>query len=170
MAEPSPDETLKKHLTLRYRINAVLFAVLMVALTFWFQKHLQVYLTQIALIGGTMTLWALWELLQSWLKWGWGEDGEDTAKTLLGSARSTEYVVLGGVVLAFLWLTTSSLYLNYESSAGGGTEYRVEVKSGGVQFLPPLVFSSSQEVAGKPYFLRLRSRELELRIVEPRGF
>ena len=170
MAEPSPGETLQKHATVRYRTNAVLFAVLMVALTFWFQKHLQVYVTQVALIGGTMTLWALWELLQSWLKWGWGEDAKDTAKTLFGSGRGTEYVVLGGVVLLVLWLTTSSLYLNYESSVGGGTEYRVEVKSGGVQFLPPLVFSSSQEVAGKPYFLWLRSRELELSIVEPRGF
>jgi hypothetical protein len=117
----------------------------MVALTFWFQKHLQVYVTR-----------------------GWGEDAKDTAKTLFGSGRGTEYVVLGGIVLLVLWLTTSSLYLNYESSAGGGTEYRVEVKSEGV--LPPLVFSSSQEVAGKPYFLRLRSRELKLSIVEPRGF
>src|SRR5215469_7259897 len=129
MAETSPGETPHKHAELRYRINAVLFAMLMVALTFWFQKHLQVYVTQIALIGGTMTLWALWELLQSWLKWGWDGDAKDTAKTLFGSARGTEYMVLGGVVLAILWLTTSSLYLNYESSVGGATEYRVEVKS-----------------------------------------
>jgi hypothetical protein len=163
-------ENPNKSSTIRYRLNVVIFAVLMVGLTFWFQRHLQIYVTQVLLIGGTMTLWALWQLLQSWLKWGWDSDAKDTAKALFGRARGTEYLGFAGAVLLILWVTTSSLYFTFDGGAPGESEYRIETMSGAENFFPPLTFNASQRVAGQPFFLHLRPQEIKLRIVEPRGF
>ncbi len=170
MDAPQRTENPTKSPSIRYRLNVVIFAVLMVVLTFWFQRHLQIYVTQVLLIGGTMTLWALWQLLQSWLRWGWDSDPKDTAKALFGRARGREYLVFAAGVLLILWLTTSSLYITFDDGAPGESEYRVETVSGAKKFLPLLTFNASQRVAGQPYFLQVRSQEIELQIVEPRGY
>ena len=165
-APPKPEDPSP----IRYRLNVVIFAVLMVGLTFWFQRHLEIYVTQILLIGGTMTLWAIWQLLQSWLKWGWDSDPKDTAKVLFGRARTSEYLIFAAALLLILWLTTSSLYMTFDGGTPGQSEYRVETISRAERFFPPLTFNASQRVAGQPYFLQVRSQEIELRIVEPRGY
>lgn len=169
MSEVSAAPPANGRSTFWYRSNAALFAVLMVALTFWFERHLEVYVTQIALVGGTMTLWAVWQLLQSWLKWGFDTDAKGQAKKLFARREGMEYLIFGAVILVILFVSTSSLYISYEGTAGG-TEFRVEVDSRGQRLLPPLQFNSSQKIAGQPYFLQFRSQQLELRVLEPRGY
>lgn len=169
MGAPEP-EVPKKPPSVRYRLNVLFFALFMVALTFWFTRHLEIYVTQILLIGGTMTLWALWQLLQSWLEWGWDSDTKDTAKALLGRARGTEYLVFAWILLLVLWFTTSSIYMTFEGGAPGESEYRVETVGGKRNLFPALTFNASERVAGQPYFLQLQAQPIELRIVEPRGY
>jgi len=170
MGTPPQTGNLKQSPSIRYRLNVVVFALLMVGLTFWFQRHLQIFVTQILLIGGTMTLWALWQLLQSWLRWGWDSDAKDTAKAMFGRARGSEYLGFAWAVLLILWLTTSSLYVTFDGGAPGESEYRLETVSKTRKFFPPLTLNASQSLAGQPFFLQFRSQEIKLRIAEPRGF
>jgi hypothetical protein len=154
----------------RYRRNLVLLVVFMILLAVWFQRHLQTYVTEIFLVGGTLTLWAFWQIVQSWLKWGWDEESAGLRKRLLSDNRATEYLVFGLVLLIILWCTTSSIYLAYEGNTKDQASFKVQVLQDGKPYLRPLEVSSYERVAGRPYFLRWRSVNLDFEVVDPPGY
>jgi len=164
----------KKHIeasgTRRYRLNLALFVVFMICLAIWFQRHLQTYVTEIFLVSGTLTLWAVWQIVQSWLQWGWDEEVAELKKRLLSQARATEYLIFGFVLLCILWSTTSSIYVAYAGNTNGPATFTVQVLQKGNLYLPPLEVASYEGVAGRPYFLHWRSVDLEFRITDPPGY
>src|SRR2546429_482811 len=113
--------------TTRYRRNLALLVVFMILLAVWFQRHLQTYVTEIFLLGGTLTLWAFWQIAQSWLHWGWGEEATELRKRLLSENRATEYLGFGLGLLLILWCTTSSIYVAYEGSTKDQASFKVQV-------------------------------------------
>src|SRR5437868_394502 len=53
-------------------LNLLMLIVLAPFATFWFQRHLEPYFTQILLVGGSLTLWAVirlvWEIIEKMTK------------------------------------------------------------------------------------------------------
>lgn len=154
----------------RYRLNLALFVGVAILVTLWFYRHLHLYVTESMLVGGTLTLWGLWKIVQSWLKWGLASAGVPPAQKLLGGAGATEYLVFGLFILAILYLTTSSVYLVYEGATKGETEFTVEVTSAGNPYLKPMTVSSYQRLSGRPFFLRLSGHDLTFNITSAHGY
>ncbi|MEM7584764.1 MAG: hypothetical protein AAF560_15340 [Acidobacteriota bacterium] len=169
MSRNSPEA--KGSLT-RYRVNLLLFAVLTAAATLWFFLHLKLWMEATSLLGGTVSLWALWKLLSSLPSSVTDEAGSlgesFVGESFLGSRAATELLAFLLVLQALLYATTSSIYLTYDA-APGPSEYLVEVKRFGNPYLEPLKIRSQQRVVGRPFFLAGK-RELEFRIVQPPGF
>jgi hypothetical protein len=154
----------------RYRLNLVLFVSVAILVTLWFYKHVHLYVTESMLIGGTLTLWGVWKIVQTWVKWGLASAGVPPAQKLLGRAGATEYLVLGLVILGVLYLTTSSVYLVYEGATKGEAEFTVEVTSAGNPYLKPVTVTSYQRLAGRPFFLRLSGQDLRFNITSAHGY
>jgi hypothetical protein len=154
----------------RYRLNLILLVALMIFLAVWFEKHLQIYVTEILLVSGTLSLWALWQIVQSWLQWGWDEEAKEMKSRLLGARPATEYLVFALLILLVLWFTTSSVYVVYEGDTKGQNSFKIQVLSDGKPFLPPLDLTSYDRVAGRPFFLRWHSIDLSFEVTEPRGY
>jgi hypothetical protein len=153
-----------------YRLNVGLFVVLAIAAMLWLNRHLQPYLVKTTLIGGTLTLWGIWKLIQSWVKWGIESAEVSLARRVLDRKATTEILVLALVVLAFLFFSTSSLYLIYEGESSGESEYTVQVTHNDHPYLEPVVVASYRRVIGQPFFLRLSMMRLKFDISVPLGF
>jgi hypothetical protein len=153
-----------------YRINVSLFVILAVSTMLWVNRHLQPYLIKTTLIGGTLTLWGIWKLIQSWVKWGLESAEISLARRILDRQASTEVLVLGLVVLAVLFFSTSSVYLVYEGDKKGEAEYTVEVTHDDKPYLEPITIASYNRVKGRPLFLRISGVHLQFDITTPRGF
>ncbi len=173
MSNPSSGKSLEKsvesQVPARYRRNLLLLVLFLILLSLWFQRHLRLYVAEVLLLGGTITLWSVWQIVQSWLKWGWKDETKEPNRRLLSHARATEYLLFGFFLLAVLWSTTSSVYVVYE---GARTQpaYKVDVLREEHLFLPPLDVTSYDRTAGRPFFLHWRTLDLEFRIVEPYGY
>jgi hypothetical protein len=153
-----------------YRINVSLFVILAISAMLWLNRHLQPYLVKTTLIGGTLTLWGIWKLIQSWVKWGLESAEISLARRVLDRKATTEILVLGLVVLGFLFFSTSSVYLVYEGEKKGETEYTVEVTHNDNPYLEPVTVASYKRVRGQPFFLRFSMVHLKFDITAPLGF
>lgn len=167
-AEPSANKV--PEISNRYRINLILLVFLIICLTFWFYKHLHLYVTESAFIGGTLTLWGGWKLIQSWVKWGLETADKSLIQRYIGRTAATEYLVLAFIVLCVLYVTTSSVYLVYEGAKAGETEFSIVVTQNDNPYLEPVKVASYQRVAGRPFFLRFSSFGLKFNIIHPHGF
>lgn len=154
----------------RYRLNLCLLVLFAVFGMIWFYRHLHLYVTETTFIGGTLSVWGLWKLLQSWVKWGLDTAEISLARRFLGRPAFTEYLVLFSLLLAGLYLGTSSIYLSYEGAIPGEAEFMVEVSAESNLFLEPQKVTSYQRIAGKPFFFRTRSTKLTFNIAEPGGY
>lgn len=141
----------------RYRINLILFAFLAIALMFWFHKHLYAYMAGSTFIGGTLTLWAGWKIIQSWAKWGLNQSEIPIAQRLLNRASSTETLVLSLIVVIALFLGTSSVYVVYEGAKSGENQFEIEVTNQDNLYFEPLQVTSFNRLAGRPMFLRSKA-------------
>src|SRR5215213_7338601 len=148
------------------KLNLTLFAVLMVGVTVWFSLHLQPWLGEVLVVVGPLTVWALWKLLQSWLNWGGlGSRTEQGTRKLLARPAATEPLIVALGAMGLLFLTTSSIYLVYD---GKGEEVlTVSVLDNGAPFLDaPLQVTSAHRTAGRPFFGRFSSKDLQFVIVD----
>jgi hypothetical protein len=151
-----------------YRLNLVLFVALMVLLTLWFERHLRLYVTEMRLVGGTITLWGLWKLVQSW--WQWGFDTKAAAKGVLGRTATTERLVFAVGLAAVLLGTTASIYLVYDE-ASEDAAFTVDVLGPrGHPYLAPLSVKSVGRTSGRPFLLHLRRDCLRFEVREPSGY
>lgn len=154
----------------RYRLNLLLFVVLVVGVTVWFRLHLEPLVTTTSLVGGTLTLWGLWKLFQEAFLGKAGKELSSWTQKLLGRASATEPLVFALVVLAFLYGLTSSLYFEYAGAKAGESSFEVEVWKDGNPWLEAVPVKSTKRVQGQPFFLALGPRTLEVRITDPPGF
>lgn len=157
-----------KQSTSRYRLNLLLLAVLTGAGTLWFFLHLRIWMEGTSILGGTVSLWALWKLLQSVLPSSVADEAGSLSESFLGSRAATELLAFLLVLQALLYVMTSSIYLTYDAAPGPG-EYVVEVNRFGNPYLEPLKVRSQKRVVGRPFFLA-GWREMEFRISRPPGF
>lgn len=177
MAEQAKDtdagsQVADKEGLLTYRINLVLFLLLALLLTVWFHRHLHLYVTEAVMVGGSISLWGLWKILQSLLGWGMKDEGDALARSLLARAWLTEYLVFGLVLTVLLYASTASVYLLYQGDSKGEGRFHVEVLENGAPYLSADAseVTAYQRVTGRPLFLHLQPTELEFRINRPWGY
>jgi len=139
--------------------------------TYWFQTHVQLYFSEIVVVGGVFTLWAILRLV-----WGIYERATelkvwDLSRRLLSSSGTTRLIIVGAILLLVLWRTTSSIYLEFHGAKPGQNEYVIHVvnKADGRPYLDPVTISSTHPLTGRP-ILWSGSRDLECRIVAPIGY
>ncbi len=155
----------------RRRINLVLFVALTGLAVTWFHRHFHLYVTQILVIGGSLSLWGLWQLLLSAWQQGGTQDSEGWFGRLLDSPRGTGHLAFGLMLFTLLSLATSSVYLIHQGAAAGEEKFEVEVRHQGNRYLPKTTLFSYDRVAGRPMPLELVwKRELEFKITSPPGF
>ncbi len=154
----------------RYRKNLALFLASIFLLIFWFYRHVQLYFAPSLLLGGPLTLFAIWEVLQSWLNWGIGRPVSTIIRNLLGRRESTRYLLGTLAVLGLLFVFTSSIYLEYNGAPPGNAVYKAEALANGNVYLKPLAVTSQEPKAGRPFFFRFRNVELQFEITEPGGY
>lgn len=136
--------------------------------TFWFQQHLQLYFTEIVVVGGAFTLWALvrliWGLIERFTKF----DAWESSRSFLSSPAMTRILLVGAIVFILLWFSTSSIYLELRDSDSTG-EYRVEVlrKADGSPLLENATLSAARAALGAPHFWHWETTQLQCRIVQP---
>jgi hypothetical protein len=150
-------------------VNIVLFLLLVVGLSVWFQKHLYLYVKETYLVGGTLTIWGLWKLVKHGFDTATGGKKPETNK-ILRQPGTTEYLVIGIFVTAVLYLTTSSVYVEYGDAPRGEPAYAVEVLNDGKPIVKTLEVASYQTTAGRPFFLTWGTTPLSFEIAEPAGY
>ncbi len=166
--DSSKDQVQK--ISTRFRINLILFVLLAVLSMYWFYNHLHLYVTETTFIGGTLSLWGAWKLFQTWVKWGIDKTKISLTQRVLDKSVATEYLILGFVLLGFLFFTTSSLYLIYEGAKTGESEFKIEITQNGNPFVEPYTITSYKRIDGRPFFLRFSRDTLLFHISSPRGF
>ncbi|MBC7983952.1 MAG: hypothetical protein H7Y02_08865, partial [Candidatus Obscuribacterales bacterium] len=168
MPDTSQQSTAASNRSHWFWINLGLLCVLAPFATYWFQQHLQLYLTEIVVVGGAFTLWAIvrlvWGVFERFTKF----DAWNESRTLLSSPAVTRILVVATVVFGALWLTTSSLYLELQGGKSA-VEYQVDVvrKSDGSPILKVGTLNAGQAVIGTPKFWHWRHVDLQCRIVQP---
>ena len=149
----------------RYRVNLVLFLVLIVLTVLWFHRHLQLFVTQSLFVGGTLTLWGLAKIIQSWIPYG-----EPGHAKLLARVNATEALILGLIALGLLYLSTSSVFLIFEGAPAGTDKVKVRITEQGLPYFPDIELKPYDKVFGRPFFFRKKKLNLHFEIVEPPGY
>lgn len=151
------------------RINLALFVAAGVLGTFWFLRHLEPWFTQVALIGGSVTLWAVLRLVLELLSKAGGVDPWASTRKTLANPEWTLVLVVVLVVLAALWATSSSLYLRFDTKTAKANQYLVSVgtEAAPAAFIASAALSAAQPVVGRPVFGTRAVGPLRCQIVEP---
>jgi hypothetical protein len=165
------DETPKKSVPLdRWFIgNLAAFIVLAVLSTAWFTLHFEAYFTQVILVGGVFTAWALVRLVWSLVLHGTDFEAKDFSRRLLSSPGMTRLLILATAFMVFLWFTTASLY--FEFAGEGSDVYRVQVVRADSRqnYGEPFESSASQPLNGVFRLLQFGPMPLRCSIISPIG-
>jgi hypothetical protein len=151
------------------RINLALFVAAGVLGTFWFLRHLEPWFTQVALIGGSVTLWAVLRLVLELLSKAGGVDPWAGTRKTLANPEWTLLLVVALVVLAALWTLSSSLYLRFDARTAKANQYLVSVgtEAAPAAFIASAALSATQPVVGRPVFGTRAVGPLVCQVVEP---
>lgn len=161
------NETATKHIPW-FWINVVTLCVLAPWATYWFQQHLQLYFTEIVVVGGAFSLWvfvrAMWAMLEKTTK----VEPWEYSRKLLALPDITGVLLVTVVILATLWFRTASIYIEYGGAPGEG-EYLVEVvrKSDSSPIIQDVSLTAANAVIGRPFLWQREASELECRILRP---
>lgn len=153
----------------RYRGTLLLFAVVAAALVFWFQRHVEPFVTETLIIGGTMSLWGLWKLGWSMYEDAAGEGGSDLTRKVLGGRGALRALAFAAIIVLFLHVWTSSIYLRYGGASPGEGAFKVQILEGDKVFMGPFDIGPGRTV-GYPMFPRFRTQQLSYDIISPRGY
>lgn len=151
------------------RLKLLVLFLLVAGFTLWFHRHLYLYVTEVLLVGGTLTAWSLWKALQPWVQKGLGDEKSRAIKAL-ESPRANEYLVFAGLLLVVLYAFTSSIYVQYDSGRASESRYRVVAVRNGNPYLDTMTVTSVARVTGGPSLFEIGTRELVFQIVEPPGY
>lgn len=155
---------------IRYRITLLLFAAVAAGIVIWFQRHIEPYVTETLIIGGTMSLWGLWKLFWSMYEDAGGEGSKDLTHKFLGGRGALRTIIFAAIIVTLLHLFTSSVYLRIAGARSGEESFKVQVlDSSNEVFMGPFEISPGQTV-GRPMFPNFRSEHLTYQILSPHGF
>ena len=151
-----------------FPLNVVLLCVFVPWATYWFQEHLQLYFTQIVVVGGAISLWVLvrgmWAVLEKTGK----VDVWEHSRRLLAQPDVTGLLAVAIVVFLVLWFRTASLYVQFQGAAGEG-DYVVEVvrRADLSPFIGSTHLNAEHAVVGTPVMWQSGTVRLLCRILEP---
>lgn len=154
----------------RYRVTLLMFAIVAAALVLWFQRHVEPFVTETLIIGGTMSLWGLWKLGWSMYEDAGGGSGKDFTRKLLGGPGALRALVFGLIIVVLLHAWTSSVYLRYGGAPPGEESFKVRVMDGDTVFMGPFDIGPGASTVGYPMFPRFSTLRLRYELVEPRGY
>jgi hypothetical protein len=153
-----------------YRLRLIWFIVLVVAVSLWFERHLKTYVSQTAIVGTTVTLFALWKLILDALGVAGEKGPADWLRRAFTSERASGYLGFGTLLFAVAWACTSSIYLTFEGDARGQSSFTVEQWQGGRLMNKPEPLNSYDRFRGQPYLFHFGAEPVEFRIVNPPGY
>lgn len=148
--------------------NVAALCVLAPWATYWFQRHFELYFTEIIVVGGAFSLWVLLRAMWAVFEKTTDVQPAEYSRKLLALPDITGALIVAAVTLAILWFHTASIYVTYKGAAGEG-EYLVEVvrKSDRSPIVPAVSLTAANEVAGRPFLWQQEASELECRILRP---
>jgi hypothetical protein len=149
-------------------VNVVTLCVLAPWATYWFQRHFELYFTEIVVVGGAFSLWVLLRAMWAVFEKTTRVEPAEYSRKLLALPDITGALIVAVVTLAILWFHTASIYVTYEGATGEG-EYLVEVvrKSDRSPIVPAVSLTAANSVAGRPFLWQRKASELECRILRP---
>lgn len=153
-----------------YRLRLIWFIVLVVAFSVWFERHLKAYVSQTAIVGTTVTLFALWKLILDALGVAGEKGPADWLRRAFTSERASGYLGFGTLLFVVAWACTSSIYLTFEGDARGQSTFTVEQWQRGRLMNKPEPLNSYDRFRGQPYLFHFDSEPVEFRIVNPPGY
>jgi len=155
-------------LTRWFAFNVALLCVLAPWATYWFQRHLQLYFTEIVIVGGVFTLWAFARAVWSMFERATQFDAIGYSRRFLSAPDLTIVLVVSALALGALWFTTASIYVQYEGQPGEG-EYTVQVvrKSDGSPLIDAVPINAGNPVVGRPVLWQRARTDFECRILRP---
>jgi hypothetical protein len=156
----------------QFFLNLGLLLVIVVSVAIWFHRHIEKHTVESIFVGGTLTIWGLFEIIRASLEWAAEDEMKALPQRILGSRGSTEYLILALVLSVLLHCFTSSLNVEYEPSADATKQYKVSVtyRTNNHPFLEPFDVTSEKRIEGRPFFFRGRTEPLRVRLLEPRGY
>lgn len=157
----------------RFIGNVGLFLIVVVLVCVWFKLHVEHHVEESWLIGGALSVWALFEIVHSALDWALEDEMKSLPQRILGSRRSTAYLWLAVILALALLACTSSVWVQYEASAEGKPAYKVRLsrrESQRLPFIDALDVASSSPADGRTFFFRWRPVELVGETEIPSGF
>lgn|GEM_PF-6855455 len=157
---------------LRFRANLALLLAVALLGTWWFTRHLQPYVTEVALIGGSVTLWAAVRLAWEVIGKATGFDAWAQTRKSLASVEFTVLMVAASLALLVAWAITSSIYLEFDPGEAKADRYTVSIgtASAPASFMAATVLSAGQRVAGRPVFGVVPAHALWCYVTEPADF
>ena len=128
--------------------NLVLLAALAPFATYWFKQHLELYLTEVVLIGGGISLWAAGRIAFGWAEKLGKLDPMALSRRALGSPETSLLLLVAVIAFVALWRTTNSFYLQYEGGAAGDSEFVVRVSrvADSTPFMPDMTVGPATKV------------------------
>lgn len=151
--------------------NLIGVCALAPALTAWFQAHFQPLFTQIVLVGGAFTLWALARLVWGIVEQMTGADVPDVSRRFLSQPGATRLLIVAAALFGLLWWQTGSLYFELSGAPAGVDEYSVEVsRAEGGAFWEPLALTAAAPLLGRPVLWLDARVPLTCRIASPAGY
>ena len=157
----------------RFFVNVGLMITVVVVVCLWFQRHVEHHVNASRLIGGTLSLWALFELIKGCIDWAAEDEMKALPQRVLGSRHSTGYLVLALIIGSLLHACTSSIWVEYEAAENAKAAYKVEARydqPNRLPFIDPLTVTSARTIEGRTFFFRWRGTPLRFDVVDPRGF
>jgi hypothetical protein len=150
-------------------VNLAAFMVLAVISTALFTQHFESYFTQVVLVGGVFTVWALIRLVWGLFLYGTDFEAQDFSRRLLASPGMTRLLILAAVFVAFLWFTTASLY--FEFAGGAADKYDVQIvhADSSQDYGGPFRSTSQEPLNGVFRMLQFHPIPLRCQIIEPIG-
>lgn len=170
--EVSTSDIALKRARTRFQINLLLFVLVALSAMLWFKRHMEYYLTEGLLIGGTLSLWGAWQVVTSALTFGAEDELKSLPGRLLNGVNSANFLSFCLLLTVCLHAFTSSIHCEYLPSSRAANEYAISAlyQSNGQPFMDDLKISSARRIAGKPFFFRFRTEPLVFEIQRPRGF
>lgn len=159
-----------------FLFNTALLLVVLGLGALWFVWHLQPFLTQMLIVGGTFTLWAAVSFF--WDRFVDVTEAEPmkALRSWLATSAATPLLCAGIGLAGGALIATQSIYFHYAGDSPFASDrtarYLVRIidARSGAPFIRDIEVSAAEPVAGRPFFGFARTLGLRCQIVAPAGF
>lgn len=155
---------LLRNVTITRAINVVLLWAGLATLYAWLSGHMLPYLMQTRLVGGTVALWSLLELVPK--VFAKPDDKEKILSRILNRPETIVYLLAILAMSLVLYYNTSSVYIRYDNPAANESNFYVEFEDveTGARLSEQMSLSHYQDMVGMPFLFRDDSQRLRIKI------